>query len=359
MEKIKQLITSIDLDNLLKIFDIQIAIAVLLFFIIFRGLFSKILIKIYYRLTKNKKNPKESSMYKPLNIFFVFLGIFCTINILPVSKQFLYIMNLIFKVVVMYYITKAISTLIIEDSILFKKIFKRSENKAVDKFICKILRAIIWIIFILIVFKEMGFNLNWLGGLATGLGIGSAALALAAQDLVKSLISGATILSDKPFIIGDWIEVGEYQGSVVDITFRSTRIKSNNNSVITIPNSTITSTYVINWNRLTSRRFECVLNISLETPSEKIRKIIKEIKLVLGNHPDVIKETIQVSLDAISAYSSDIKIFLYIRQAEYLKFLKVKEDILCSLLFLAEKENIDLAYPSQTVYVKGKEEIEE
>lgn len=359
MESIKQFLTSIDLDHLLKIFDIQISLAVLIFFIIFRGLFSRILIKIYYSLTRNRKNPKESTMYKPLSLFFVFLGIFCTINILPVNKQFLYYMTVTFEIVVMFYITKAISTLITEDSFLFKKIFKRSENKAVDKYMCKIFRGILWLIFICVALNKMGFNLAQFSGLAAGLGIGSAAIALAAQDLVKSMLSGATILTDKPFVIGDWIEVGEYQGTVVDITFRSTRIKSNNNSVITIPNSTITSTYVINWSRLTSRRFECVLSISLDTPSEKLRKIVKEIKLVLANNPEVIKETIQVSLDQISHYSSDIKIFLYVRQADFLKFLKVKEDILCSLLFLAEKENIDLAYPSQTVFVKGKEDIEE
>jgi len=117
---------------------------------------------------------------------------------------------------------------------------------------CKIIRCVIWIIYIFICISEIGYDLS---GLLTALGLGSAALALAAQDLVKSLISGVSILTDKPFVIGDWIEVGEYQGTVIDITFRSTRIKSNNNSVITIPNSTITSTYVINWNRLTSRRF--------------------------------------------------------------------------------------------------------
>lgn len=121
MEEIKELLTSIDLDNLLKIFDIQISLGVLIFFIIFRGLFSKILIKIYYKLTKNKKNPKESAMYRPLNIFFVLLGIYCMINILPTSKQVIYIMNKLFKIVVIYYIVKAISTLIYEESPMLAK----------------------------------------------------------------------------------------------------------------------------------------------------------------------------------------------------------------------------------------------
>ncbi len=356
MEKLKDIIVSIDLDNLLKIFDIQIAIAVLIFFIIFRSVFSKILIKIYYGLIKSKKNAKENVMYKPLNIFFILLGIFCAINVLPTNKKLLSIVNDIFKIIVIYYITKVISTLINEDSFFVKKFLKDSNNKAVNKVICTIIRGLLWIIFAFIALNEMGYaeSLKGLGGLATGLGIGSAALALAAQDLVKSMLSGATILTDKPFVIGDWIEVGEFQGTVIDITFRSTRIKAYNNAVVTIPNSTITSTYVVNWNRLTSRRFDCVLNISLETSSEKIKKIVKEMKLLLQNDPKVIKETVEVTLDNISSCSNDIKIFLYVRESEYNKFLKAKQDILCSLLYLVEKENIDLAYPTQTVYVKNQ-----
>ena len=75
MDKLKQMITSIDLDNLLKIFDIQIAIGVLLFFVLFRKILTSILIKVYYAITKSDKNPKESSMYKPLNTFFILLGV--------------------------------------------------------------------------------------------------------------------------------------------------------------------------------------------------------------------------------------------------------------------------------------------
>lgn len=356
MENLKQMISSIDLNNLLKIFDIQIAIAVLLFFVIFRTVFSRILIKIYYKIIKSKKNPKDSSMYRPLNIMFILIGIYCMIKVLPTSAQTLKIMNQIYKLVIIYYALKILTSLISADSIFFKKFFKDPTNKTVNMFLCQIAKFIIWIMYIFIIVAEIGYDLS---GLITALGVGSAAIALAAQDLVKSLISGVTILTDKPFVIGDWIEVDQYQGTVIDITFRSTRIKSFNNSVVTIPNSVITSSYVINWNRLTSRRFECILNLSLETSSEKIKKIVKEIKVVLENDPKVIKETIQVSLIDITAYSNDIKIVLFLRESEYEKFLKAKQDVLCSLLFLVEKENIDLAYPTQTLYVKRKEELEQ
>lgn len=164
-----------------------------------------------------------------------------------------------------------------------------------------------------------------------------------------------SILSDRPFEIGDWIEVATYAGTVVDITFRSTRIKTINNTIITIPNSVITSEYVINWNNLKSRRLDLSLGLHLDTTSEKIRKIIKQIKVVLANNPNVIEDTIQVNFASITECSSNINMFMYINETNYLKFLNIKEEILCSLLVLIEKENIELAYPTQTVYLKNNE----
>ena len=354
IDKMSEWIHSINVESLLKFFDSQMAIGVFLFFTIFRGVLSRLVIRMYYRIIKNDKSPKESSMYRPLNIFFILLGVFCMINMLPTNQYALNIMNQIFSVVAIFYITKAISTLITVDSVLGKKYFKNSKNPAVDKFLCKILKVTLWVVFALVAATRLGFDLSVFSGLVAGLGIASAGAALAAQDMVKSILSGIAILSDKPFVIGDWIEVDQFQGTVIDITFRSTRIKSYNNAVITIPNSTITSNYVVNWNRLTSRRFDCVLNLTLDTPSEKIKKIVKEIKLMLQNDPKVIKETVEVTLNEISSSSCNVKIFLYVREAEYAKFLHAKQDILCNLLYLFEKENVELAYPTQTLFVKER-----
>ena len=358
MDKIKQMITSIDLDSLLKLFDIQIAIGVLLFFVLLRKVLTTLVIKIYYKLTKSKKAAKESSMYKPLNTFWVLLGVFCMINILPTSNEFLVLIDGAFTVILIYFITKAISTLITVDSILGKKVFKNSNNTAVNRFLCIAAKIVLWVVAFLIVLEKLGFDIRIFSGLFAGLGVASAAAVLAAQDMVKSILSGIAILTDKPFVIGDWIEVDKYQGTVIDITFRSTRIKSYDNSVVTIPNSTITSNYVVNWNRLTSRRFDCLLSLALDTPSDKIQKMVKEIKLILENDPNVIEETVQVNLHEITNTSCNIKIYLYIREAEYAKFLKAKQKILCDILYLFEKENVELAYPTQNVYVKRKDIIE-
>lgn len=358
MDNIKQMITSIDLDSLLKLFDLQIAIGVLLFFILLRKALSTLVIKIYYKLTKTKKIPKESTMFKTLNTFFVLLGIFCMINILPTSNEILVLMDGFFYLALIYFVTKAISSLLSEDSVLGQILLKKTKNTAVNKFIFIFAKIVLWLAAFLIVIEKLGFDISIFSGLFAGLGVASAAAALAAQDMVKSILSGIAILTDKPFVIGDWIEVDKYQGTVIDITFRSTRIKSYDNSVVTIPNSTITSNYVVNWNRLTSRRLDCMLNLALDTTSDKIQKMVKEIKLVLENDPNVIEETVQVNLHEITNTSCNIKIYLYVREADYAKFLKAKQTMLCNILHLFEKENIELAYPTQNVYLKRKDEVE-
>lgn len=354
MGNITNLLSGINLNSLITIFDIQIALAIIIVAFLLKGVFSRIVIRIIYFITKRKKvNPKEDPMYPVLKTIFLVIGAYIAIYIIPKKSEVVkHFINQTFEIVTILCVAKLITSLISKDSWYFRRLLNKTENSAVNDFVCKMCRGLVWVVTGFIVLSELGWDLN---GLVTGLGLASAVIALAAQELVKNLLSGISILTDKPFVLGDWIEVGKFSGSVVDITFRSTRIKTNDNSLVTIPNSVITSEYVINWNRLKSRRLDLVLNLELNTSTEKIRKILKEIRLVLATNPNVIEETIQVNFSKIANASNDITMFMYINETDYIKFLNIKEEILCSLLLLVEKENIELAYPTQTIYLKNHE----
>lgn len=352
MEALKAKLVSIDIKNLIAIFDIQIAIAIVIIFFLTRSLFAKIVLKVVNKIRKEKEDIKEDGMYKPLKTFFALLGLYLAIRILPVNSQVMVISNDIFKIIVMIFITKCITSAINPKSVIFKSLTNYSSNKMVNNFICKIARGFIWIVSFFIILYMNKINLN---GLAAGLGIGSAVIALAAQDLVKSLLSGIAILTDKPFNIGDWIEVGNFAGSVTDITFRSTRIKTVSNSIINIPNATIATSYVTNWNKLATRRFDLTLGLSMQTNAEKIKKIVREIRFVLENNPNVVPDSVVVNFNDISTYSNDIKIYLYLKEKDYVRYLQLREELLCDLLELIEKENIDLAYPTQTLFINNQE----
>lgn len=340
-----------ELANIIKVFDIQIAVVLVLVCYLTKSIFAKFILGTIFKFQKRKEKAKNSKMYKSLEMIYMFFGIFLAIKILPFGEQVQSIMKALLKISLIIFITKFITTVIlVKDSKIMQKMFAKSENEAVNNFICKILGVVVWFIAIFIIFTELGYDLS---GLITGLGLGTAIISLAAQDTVKSLLSGVSILTDKPFVIGDWISVGNYAGTVLNITFRSTRIRCADNSVVTIPNSVITSEYVINWNQLSSRRFDCTLNLNLDETSEKIKKLTREIKMVLTNKEYIDENSVHVVFSNISAYSSDIRIILYVKETDYFKYLKYQEDIYCSLLNILEKENIELAYPTETVHVKN------
>lgn len=339
-----------------KEFSIQIAIIVFLVFLIFRGLFSQITLKIINFFTKSKEKVKDKKLYKLLHSFFVFLGLYLAVRLLSNSERVIRISNTCFKIICIAFVASGINSFVSTDAKIFKKFFKYSKNDIVNNFICKVFKAVVWLIAGYIAFKELGYDLT---GLVAGFGVGSVIISLAAQDTVKNLISGIAIMTDNTFSLGDYISVGNFEGTVVDISFRSTRIKAIDNTIVTIPNATIASEYVVNWNRLSSRKLEFVLNLNMDTTVEKIEEIIDKMKFILKSNNEVLTDSVRVHLDGISSYSSDIKAFMYVGKTNYIDFLNVKERILCEVLRLVEVENVELAYPSQTLYVKSEDEKNE
>ena len=177
MGSIRNLLSQINLSGLIKLFNIQIAIAIFLIFLIFRRLFSQIILKIIFKVTKNKVKVKES-----LNNFFIFLGLYCSILMLDLNYEIMFYTNQIFEIICIIFITNIVNSNITKDA----KWLKHSNNDIVNNFICKMIRGVIWIISIYIILKVIGFDLT---GLVAGFGVGSVIISLAAQDTVKSLLS--------------------------------------------------------------------------------------------------------------------------------------------------------------------------
>ncbi|MCI8308910.1 MAG: mechanosensitive ion channel family protein [Clostridia bacterium] len=342
-----------DLVNLIHVFDIQIAVVLVLIVLVTKSFFAKIVLKIMDTILKRKKKPEESGMYKPLQFMYVFLGVYLAVKILPFGNKISILMTALMKSAIIIFVANIInSTVLDKDSKIFKKNNGKKSSETVTNLICKLLKIVVWVVAIYIIIAGvLGFT--QINGLVTGLGLGTVVISFAAQDTVKSLFSGFTILTDKPFVIGDWIEVGNYAGSVIDITFRSTRIRCSDNSIVTIPNSTITEEFVINWNKLKTRRFECVLNLEMNIEPDKIKNLIKELKVVICSKDYVKADTVYIGLNKIADYSLDIKIFMYLTETNYVKFLKLQEDLNYEFLKVLAKENVALAYPTETVHVKN------
>ena len=178
-------------------------------------------------------------------------------------------------------------------------------------------------------------------------------MTLAAQDTAKNLFGGLVIFLDKPFVVGDWIQFDKYEGTVEDITFRSTRIRTFENSVVNVPNSVLSNTSINNWSRMEKRRFKCTLCLEIGTPLEKVHKLTDRIQEMLIKHDDIIDESVIVKFDSISDNGIDLLVYSYTNSIDYASFLEEKEKINYMLMKLLEEENVRLAYDTKTVYVKN------
>lgn len=356
MDFVTKLMDSIDIGGLLAILDIQIGLGVIIAFSVFSSVISRAIIKICYLFLKKKGYAKDSTFYKPLQTLVVLLGFYIAVEyIFPIEGKIVPYLSKGFRILIIFIMARAFANSMKPESIFFDRLEEKTlfkGNKGGRQIISKIIKVVIYVFATLMILGEADINLT---GLIAGLGIASTVIALAAQDMVKSLLSGAVILTDKPFQLGDWIEVGNYAGTVLDITFRSTRIQTITNAIVTIPNSLITAESVTNWNKLKTRRVDIALKVDRNTNLEKAKRVISKIKLMLENNEDIVEESAHVYLANIGIYSLDINILFYLKTNEYMKHLYMKEHVMEEIIQIFDNENVEFAYPSSKVMVREPE----
>ena len=338
------------------IIQIGIAIGIILVFKILSSILSKIIIKVLSIKNKEKTDIRKNPFYKPLKTIFTFIGIYVALNFLKqemtISIEFETIINKIIKIAMIIFVAKAFGESL-DDKYGFFVNLKTKRNKEIDSrtisVILKAIRIIIYIIAGFMVISELGYNIS---GFITSLGIGGVVITLAAQDTAKSLIGGVLIILDKQFKVGDYIKVGTFEGTVEEITFRSTNIRTLENSVLHIPNSEMSISAIINYNEMEKRRYFSRLTLELNTKLDKVEEVKNQIQEMLQSRKDIIKDTVTVKFENISANGMDLLIIAYINETNYGKFLEIKEQINYAIMTILQNQGVELAYNTQTVYVK-------
>jgi len=341
---LKKVLDCIEYIKAKEIVEILIAVGVLVGFIILSSIFAKIIMKCFK--IKSDKFTKKTKLYKISKFIWIISGTYISLIILQLPSDFMAIVTKIFKLALIYGVTRFCANLVRPNTKLFTKIKeseKNTTNEHTMNFAVKFIRGIIYVIGAFIFISELGYDLS---GLITGLGIGSVVLALAAQDLAKNLFGGFAILSDKTFVIGDTIEVKGVYGTVEDITFRTTRIRKLDNTVITMPNSVLADSDIINWNKIQKRRYDCDLKVSLQMSQKQINDIIKKLAFELQKNKDIIKNSIRVYFSDIEKDGYNIKIYLYTNIIDYDEYIEFVNNVNSQILALLEHENVKLIYPT-------------
>jgi len=188
--------------------------------------------------------------------------------------------------------------------------------------------------------------------LLAGLGIGGLAFALAAKDTIANVFGSMMIIADRPFEIGDWIQVGDIDGSVESVGIRSTRVRTFYNSLITIPNSELTNATIDNYGKRKYRRIKTTLGLTYDTPPEQIEAFCEGVRQLILEHPYTRKDYFHVYLNEFSAYSLDVMLYCFVQTPEWGTELREKHRLFADVLRLAERLGVEFAFPTETSIVR-------
>ena len=339
----------------------QIAIAFIIYavFRVIAGFLSKkshfISSKIFKISNENIENAVAKSIEKPIKLLLNVTGLFLAVMSFPFSVGVSAVIHpltiKIFRIALIVIIGMLAVNLV--DSIqYFSKKFMNSSNKTVLTFFIKIGKALVWVLIAAILLKEIGYDVT---GLITSLGLGGVVLALAAQDTASNFFAGIVIIFDKPFDIGDWISVGGMEGIVEEMSFRSCRIRTFDNALISVPNSKLGSDSVTNWTRMDVRKTRITLGLLYSTKKETLQKICDEIKTNLMKYDAIKKDNIMVWFDNFNASSLDIVVQYHTYLTGAADFFNLKQEIQYMLMDVVEANGTGFAYNTQTVIMEKSE----
>lgn len=208
-------------------------------------------------------------------------------------------------------------------------------------------KVLVVVLGVLIALQNFGVNVM---SLMAGLGLGGLALALAAQDAAANLIGSVMIILDRPFSIGDSVKVTDVEGTIESIGFRSTRIRTAYNSLITVPNSMMAKEKIDNMGVRPYRRVRQVLGLHYDTPPELIEQFCARIRYIVQQDTTSVKDTIQASLNQFADSSLNVTVVFHLEIFDVQEELRRTQNIFCEIIKAAKEMGVVFAYPTQTVY---------
>jgi MscS family membrane protein len=259
------------------------------------------------------------------------------IYILAVSFIFLYFIFKVIDIVAYYLYQEAKKT----DSTL---------DDQLVPLLVKSLRILVVTIGILFILQNFGYNIT---SLLAGLGLGGLAFALAAQNTVSNLFGSITIFSDKPFQLGDWISIGDIEGTVEEVGFRTTRVRRFDQALVTVPNSQFINTGIINYSAMKKRRINFNLGVTYGTSTDKMEEAVAGIKKIIEDDEKFDHSFYMVRFTEFGEYSLNIFIYCFTKTIDWAESLAIREEFNLKIMKLLEELGVEIAFPSQTIYLKG------
>lgn len=224
-------------------------------------------------------------------------------------------------------------------------------NNTMGRFFENIFRALVAVFTGIAILDRLGVPVT---GLLTGAGVAGLAVSLAAQSTLSNLIAGITLVLEHPFGIGDYVILGSSEGTVEDISFRSTRIRTTDNVAVTIENSKICSEYIQNCNQRSSRLWQFTLGLTYDATREQLDTVCRDLTELLKTQPTVQADTVTATVDKFNDYSIDILVRLYVTTLPYGDFLREKSRLNLEIMQLVARDGCSFAFPTTTLDMPAK-----
>jgi MscS family membrane protein len=219
----------------------------------------------------------------------------------------------------------------------------------------RILKAVVFVLGVLAVLSSLGFNMSTA---LAGLGIGGLAIGFGAQKTIENLFGGVSVLGDEVFRVGDVCRFGDRTGVVEDIGLRSTRIRTDERTLVAIPNGTVATINLENLSRRDKILFKTTLGLRPETKADHMRFVLAEVRKLLYSHAKIETQTVRVRLTDIAGSSLSVEVFAYILTRDFNEFAAVREDLLLRMMDVMEDTGGGLALPAQTLYLSRDSGVE-
>jgi MscS family membrane protein len=219
----------------------------------------------------------------------------------------------------------------------------------------RMLKAVIFVLGVLAVLGNLGFNMSTA---LAGLGIGGLAIGFGAQKTIENLFGGVSVLGDEVFRVGDVCRFGDRTGVVEDIGLRSTRIRTEERTLVAIPNGVVATINLENFSRRDKILFKTTLGLRPESKADHVRFVLSEVRKLLYSHPRIETQTVRVRLVDIAGTALNMEIVSYVLTRDFNEFAAVREDLLLRIMDTMENSGGSLALPSQTLYLSRDSGVE-
>lgn len=209
-----------------------------------------------------------------------------------------------------------------------------------------VFRVVIWTLVLLLILDNLGVNIT---ALVAGLGVGGIAVALAAQNILGDLFASLSIVLDKPFVVGDFLIIGEHLGSVEKVGIKTTRLRSLSGEQLVFSNNDLLGSRIRNYGRMYERRVVFSLGVTYQTSAEKLKKIPEMIREIVEAQEKVRFD--RAHFQKYGDFALVFEVVYYVLSPDYIRYMDIQQAINLKIFESFEKENIDFAYPTQTLYV--------